>query len=111
MKLKTWDFLKKELEDFAKGAEERLNRQQIVSHINPPKKSSGSFARMTSNVQPDSRRFMIAQKSTMKKAIAVLSSQIKKGSGSERRMNVWRLNKIQSIYDKHYGNKNGQKSG
>tara|TARA_B100000214_G_scaffold374919_1_gene359233 strand:- start:2872 stop:3195 length:324 start_codon:yes stop_codon:yes gene_type:complete len=107
MKLKTWDFLKKELEDFAKENEDNFSRQQIVSHINPPKKSSGSYARMTNNTPPEPRKFMVAQKSTMEKAMEVLSAQLKKGSGTERRMASWRLKKIQTIYVKHYGGKNG----
>ena len=77
MKLKTWDFLKKELEDFAKENEDNFSRQQIVSHINPPKKSSGSYARMTNNTPPEPRKFMVAQKSTMEKAMEVLSAQLK----------------------------------
>ena len=110
MKAKTWDYLKKELAEFAKDNEEKFNREKIVSYINPPKKSSGSFARMTSSQPHDPRKFLVARKSTMEKSMEVLAEQIKKGGGAERRMSSWRLQKIQAIYVKHYGDKNGKKS-
>lgn len=110
MKLKTWDYLKKELVELAKDNAENINRQQIVRHINPPKKSSGSFARMTANFQPQSGKFMVARKSTMEKAMRVLADQIKKSSGAERRMDERRLKTIQATYVNYYGGDHGQKS-